>query len=268
MLRNEAPLALPRHRREKHLATAALSLYPFLLATASVARAAAADKTQSARRNVQSVCAHYKFIIRKRFPHTSGVPGPWAWARKAASESPLSSSSSPLPVYSSPSSHLLLQNPSQRGASRRTVDAGAFFSGAPIYCLSAGRHNVQPCEYTGWGPAFARHIVFVLGLRDAFWLIHCTGCVVQSRRERADLVRRAALAPALSHAGCRARRPPVTLLYLLNNACKHSGNALSSRSIVVISHVGSLPPFAFSSSAAVAGATRREQQRTHLKQVN
>lgn len=45
------------------------------------------------------------------------------------------------------------------------------------------------------------------------------------------------------------RRPPVMLLYLLNNACKHSGNAFSGRSIVVISHVGSLPRFAFSSTA-------------------
>lgn len=41
------------------------------------------------------------------------------------------------------------------------------------------------------------------------------------------------------------RHPPVMLLYLLNNACKHSGNAFSGRSIVVISHVGNLPWFAF-----------------------
>lgn len=33
------------------------------------------------------------------------------------------------------------------------------------------------------------------------------------------------------------RRPPVVAPYLLNNAFKHSGNAFSSRSIVVISHV-------------------------------
>lgn len=50
--------------------------------------------------------------------------------------------------YSSPSSHLLLQNPSQSGASRRTVDGGAFSRG-PDLLLSARCHRFDSVSVQG-----------------------------------------------------------------------------------------------------------------------
>lgn len=236
-------------RREKHLAKAILSIYPFLFATACIARAAE-DKTQSARRNVQSVCAHYKFIIQRASHTQTQSRSHTLEQKKPAQNLHCGASHHPYQLFIS-----VLSSPATKSQSKWRLEAHGWRWSLflePRIIAFRQMPQFQLCECTGWEPAFARHIVFVLGLRDAFaYSLHW--CVVQSRCEKANLVRRAALAAALSRRGCRARRPPVMLLYLLNNACKHSGNAFSSRSIVVISHVGSLPPFAFSSSAAVAG---------------
>lgn len=153
--------------------------------------------------------------------------------------------------YSSPSSHLLLQNPSQSGTSRRAVDGGAFSRG-PDLLLSARCHRFNSVSVQG-GRRPSRDALHLCCVCEARLLIHCTVVLFKVALKRLILCKEPLFAAALSRRGCRARRPPVMLLYLLNNACKHSGNAFSSRSIVVISHVGSLPPFAFSSSAAVAG---------------
>lgn len=248
-LRNEEPHALPCHRRVARNTWQK----PFCLFIRFSSPLRASRELRRTRRSPPGGMSKvFALIINSLFsalPTHKRSPG----AIRLSKKSLLRISTVELPItptsYSSPSSHLLLQNPSQSGAFE--AHGWSLFSEPRIIAFRQ-MPQFQLCECTGWEPAFARPIVFVLGLRDAFaYSLHW--CVVQSRCEKANLVRRAALAAALSRRGCRARRPPVMLLYLLNNACKHSGNAFSSRSIVVISHVGSLPPFAFSSSAAVAG---------------
>lgn len=100
--------------------------------------------------------------------------------------------------YSSPSSHLLLQNPSQSGASRRAVDGGAFSRG-PDLLLSARCHRFNSVSVQGGRRPSRDALHLCLCLRDAFaYSLHC--CVVQSRLEKANLVQRAAL--------CRSPQPP------------------------------------------------------------
>lgn len=180
------------------------------------------DETLCARRNVQSVCAHYQFIIQ-RASHTQAE----SRSHTLKQEKPPQDPTVVLPSARSPVIHLrplisplrTTQSKWRLGAPRST--AGAFSQG-PIYCFPSDAAG-SLCESAGREAAFCK-----------------TRCVDA----------------ALSHRGCGPRRPPVMLLYLLNNACKHSGNAFSSRSIVVISHAGRPPLLAFS---------RREQQQTHEK---
>lgn len=74
--------------------------------------------------------------------------------------------------YSSPSSHLLLQNPSQSGASRRTVDGGAFSRG-PDLLLSARCHRFNSVSVQG-GRRPSRDILRLCCVCEMRLLIHCT----------------------------------------------------------------------------------------------
>lgn len=74
--------------------------------------------------------------------------------------------------YSSPSSHLLLQNPSRSGASRRTVDGGAFSRG-PDLLLSARCHRFNSVSVQG-GRRPSRDILHLFCVCETRLLIHCT----------------------------------------------------------------------------------------------
>lgn len=107
-------------------------LCPFLhCASLTSCRRQDALRPAECPRCLRSLLIHYS----ARFPHTNGVPKPYARARKASSASHRSASPAPLPSYPSPSSRL----PCQSGALERAAHCGAFFS-RPDLLLSARCH--------------------------------------------------------------------------------------------------------------------------------
>lgn len=242
-MRNEEPRAPPCHRRTKKTP----EKLRFSSPTACIARAAE-DKTRYARRNVQSVCAHYKFIIQRASHTPTESRSHTLKQEKPPQNLHCGASHHPCQLFIS-----VLSSPATKSRSKWRLEAHgrrwSLFLGAPDLLLSARRHRFNSVSVQG-GRRPSRDALHLCCACETRLLIHCTAVLFKVALKRLILCKEPLFAAALSR---RARRPPVMLLYLLNNACKHSGNAFSSRSIVVISHVGSLPPFAFSSSAAVAG---------------
>lgn len=158
-------------RRKKHLAKAILSIYPFLLATACIARAAE-DKTQSARRNVRSVCAHYKFIIQRASHTQTQSRSHTLEQKKPAQNLHCGASHHPYQLFIS-----VLSSPATKSQSKWRLEAHGWrwslFSEPRIIAFRQ-MPQFQLCECTGWEPAFARHCI-CFGFARRRLLIHCTG---------------------------------------------------------------------------------------------